>query len=143
MRARLGPAVPLLVSWTAEPPLVAAVEAAASAAWGGAVEVPDGAPEPEYSLTLDEVQDDAVASGAAPPTDAARASRVEAVEVRAAFDGRGRVHGLVRFDVVTRAPEVRLRLPPGVRLFDVLVDGRVVAAEPRSVGASTRKFAVR
>jgi hypothetical protein len=70
-----------------------------------------------------------------PAGDAAVTAGVEWAEVHAAFNGRGRVHGLARFDVATAAPLVRLRLPPGMRLFDVLVDGRVVAVEPRAIDA--------
>jgi hypothetical protein len=134
-RARLGPAVPLIVSWTAAPPLAVAVDAALSPAWPGAVEVPDGAPAPEYAVTVDEAAEDAPEAAVAPPVAADGSSRVERAEVLAAFDERGRIHGLVRFDVVTGAARVRLRLPPGMRLFDALVDGRVVAAEPRSIDA--------
>lgn len=132
IRTRLGTDAPLSVAWTAEPPLRVAVREA-GAAGPDLVEVPAGGPEPEYELTVAE---------AVPPRPAAPAvaagpeeNRVERAEVRIAIDRGGRVHGLARFDLVASGPAVRLRLPPGVRLFDVLVDGRVVAAAPRAADA--------
>ena len=49
-----------------------------------------------------------------------------------AIDRRGRAWGTVRFDVVTEQPVVRLRMPPGLRLFDLLVDGREMEAVPQA-----------
>ncbi|MFM9024729.1 MAG: hypothetical protein ACKON7_05230, partial [Planctomycetaceae bacterium] len=134
VRARLGAAVPLLVTAAAAPPLTITLESAAASGRPHSVEVADDAAGPEYALSVDE---ESAAAPAAPPAGgaAAVAAGVEWAEVHAAFDGRGRVHGLARFDVASATPLVRLRLPPGMRLFDVLVDGRVVAAEPRAVDA--------
>jgi hypothetical protein len=53
----------------------------------------------------------------------------------ASLDGRGRMRGIVRFDLLTDQPVVRVRLPAGMRLFDVLVDGRAVPAVPRAANA--------
>lgn len=134
VRARLGAAVPLLVTGAAQPPLVITLEPADAAGRANTVELADAAAAPEYALTTAE----APATEPAAPADARDAgvaAGVEWAEVQATCDGRGRLHGLARFDVVTAAPVVRLRLPPGMRLFDVLVDGRVVAAEPRAIDA--------
>ncbi|MGI9176493.1 MAG: hypothetical protein ACR2IT_01395 [Pirellulales bacterium] len=55
---------------------------------------------------------------------------VEATTVHLAIDRRGRGWGLVRFDLAAAEPVVRLRLPPGMRLFDLLIDGRETQATP-------------
>ncbi|MFM9059781.1 MAG: hypothetical protein ACKOSQ_11775 [Planctomycetaceae bacterium] len=135
VRAGLGPAVPLLVAWSAEPPLVVRVQTpSGGSGQPDAVEVPDGAGAPEYEMAAEPAP-----AAPAPVETAATAgvesARMERAEVRVACDGRGRIHGLARFDLVAETPTVRLRLPPGMRLFDVLVDGRVVAAEPRAADA--------
>lgn len=57
---------------------------------------------------------------------------VDLTTVDLAIDRRGRCRGLVRFDLVAADPVIRLRLPPGLRLFDVRVDGREVTATPRA-----------
>ncbi len=51
--------------------------------------------------------------------------RVELAETHLAFDSRGRVWGVSRFDVVAAETLIRLQLPAGMRMFDVFVDGRV------------------
>lgn len=132
VRARLGAAVPLLIAASAVPPLAVQLTTAADAGRADVVEVPDDAAEPEYALGIVE---EPMVEPVPPADDAASAAGVEWAEVGVVFDGRGRVHGLARFDLTTGEPLVRLRLPPGVRLFDVLVDGRVAAAEPRAVDA--------
>lgn len=133
VQARLGGGDPLAISWSAVSPLRVAVEATGPGT-PEVVEVGSGAMEPEYVLTTVGDEPEADPAPVVPTVDDA-GSRVEWVEVHAAFDLRGRVHGVARFDVVTPAPVVRLRLPPGMRLFDVLVDGRVAAAEPRAADA--------
>lgn len=78
----------------------------------------------------------AVAAGGAPAATAsdARDARVEWADVFLDMDGRGRAWGKARFDVVAAATDVRLALPAGMRLFEVLVDGRAVAAVPQDDG---------
>jgi hypothetical protein len=56
-------------------------------------------------------------------------------EISVGIDRRGRLRGLVRFDLTSDQPVLRLRLPAGMRLFDVLVDGREVPALPRDNNA--------
>lgn len=60
---------------------------------------------------------------------------VEATTVHLAIDRSGRGWGLVRFDLAAAAAVVRLRLPPGMRLFDLLVDGRETQATPVAADA--------
>lgn len=134
MRARLGSESPLVVSWMAEPQFDMTVRQAAGAVVPGPIEVPASGPVPEYEFVA-RVDADAPRPSAPPGAAEAAEHRVDRAEMRAAFDGRGRVHGLARFDFVAAGPVVRLRLPPGVRLFDVLVDGRVVTAEPKAADA--------
>jgi len=57
--------------------------------------------------------------------DAARAS-VALADIEVVVDERGRLAGIGRFDLVTAATTVGLRLPAGYRLFELLVDGRPV-----------------
>jgi hypothetical protein len=52
-----------------------------------------------------------------------------------AIDGMGRAWGLARFDLIASEPQVTIRLPAGLRLFDVRVDGRDVTAEPQGGNA--------
>lgn len=56
---------------------------------------------------------------------------VDLTRVDLAIDRRGRCRGLVRFDLVAPQQVLTLRLPSGMRLFDVRVDGREVTATPR------------
>lgn len=60
---------------------------------------------------------------------------VEATTVHLAIDRRGRGWGIARFDLTSAEPVVRLRLPGGMRLFDLLVDGRETQATPVAADA--------
>lgn len=73
-----------------------------------------------------------LADGLAPAV--TRDARVEWADVFLDIDGRGRAWGTVRFDLVAVTPAVRLALPEGMRLFEVLVDGRAVATVPQEDG---------
>ena len=50
----------------------------------------------------------------------------ELVDLEVVIDERGRISGVGRYDLITTAAELRLRLPVGFRLFEVLLDGRQV-----------------
>ena len=56
---------------------------------------------------------------------------LELTAVDLAIDRRGRGWGLVRFELTPPQPVLTIRLPAGLRLFDVRVDGREVTAVPR------------
>lgn len=60
--------------------------------------------------------------------------RLALTDIHLAFDARGRGWGLVRFDLTSARPVLRLRLPPGLRLFDMLADGREADAVPVAEG---------
>ncbi len=98
-------------------------------------EVSPGEPGPDYVLAARAMADSI--DGPSPaasrdmeglPTPIGNA--VEATTVHLAIDRRGRGWGLVRFDLAAAEPVVRLRLPPGMRLFDLLIDGRETQATP-------------
>ncbi len=63
-------------------------------------------------------------SAAAPPR--LTQNGAELVDLEVVIDERGRISGVGRYDLITRAAELRLRLPDGFRLFEVLLDGRQV-----------------
>lgn len=50
----------------------------------------------------------------------------ELVDLEVVIDERGRISGVGRYDLITMAAELRLRLPAGFRLFEMLLDGRQV-----------------
>jgi hypothetical protein len=97
-------------------------------------EVFDDAPGPEYHLEGVEVAPVTAADTATevPATARAGTSRVELTDVFVAIDGRGRGRGAVRFDVETTETTLRLQLPRGLRLYDLIVDGAQVPTVPRA-----------
>jgi len=63
--------------------------------------------------------------------------RIELADIDVSFESRGRAWGRARFDVVVRQRLLRLALPGGMRLFDVLVDGQATATvTPTVAGAA-------
>ena len=136
VRAMIDDTVPMVVSWnTAQ----AAAEPQRSA------EIFPDQPAPRYVLeepgSTPPIEPPPAAEAAEtaadrPPAEAgAIAPRVELADVRLAIDDRGRAWGIARFELVARDPVVQLQLPPGMRLFDALVDGQVpVPATPSAAG---------
>jgi hypothetical protein len=125
LRAELAGSAPLAVAWSRGPQAV--TERA---------EVPPGAIGPEYDLGEEAGPEPAPADAAAPaepPID--RVDSVERMLVTAAIDDRGRLRGIVRYDVVAARSTIRLRLPARSRIFDVLVDGQDVDARPVATDA--------
>lgn len=155
LRALLEQGGPLTVTWRAGEGRGAVVggdepgEGGAdrrSAAPSGSLEVPADGPAPTYRLIdvgmdasgIDDAGGGGVPSGGdvgppIPPTPVAEASpdedpsagRVEFAETHLAIDARGRAWGVSRFDVVAVEPVIRIRIPAGMRMFDVFVDGRI------------------
>ncbi|NBW88248.1 MAG: hypothetical protein EBR23_15810, partial [Planctomycetia bacterium] len=136
---------PLVVTWRAAPDLVVtlsddrdAEETAGDARTQRELATTDN--PPDFVIERRQAPSGAAESPAdAPsypaPADGAgavaqRVDEVVLAAVHMAIDGRGRAWGLVRFDVVTSDPRLRLRLPPGLRLFDLLVDGREASVVP-------------
>lgn len=148
VRAEIAGGAPLIVSCAGEGAGGVAVRLAQAAtarantgesSRGGATaevaEVFDDEPGPEYMLEAVEATSarSDVATTAAPAASATPGdSRVELTDAFLAIDGRGRSRGAVRFVVHTSEPTLRLRLPRGARLYDLLVDGTQVPTVPRA-----------
>jgi hypothetical protein len=145
-RCASGGGSPLVVTWRSAAgidvrvPDAAAtrlgVGATAAADAGERREVLPGDEGPEYALAEMAAADAAAAGPPAvglPPSAAAAplGNEVVATTVQLAIDRRGRARGSVRFDLVAAAPLVRLRMPAGLRLVDLLVDGRETQAVPQ------------
>ena len=120
LRAELGGGSPLVVLWRQD---------GLPASTPVTVEVPPGEPGPFYELAA---APPAIEPAAPPAIDPGErpADRVERALVSATVDDRGRLRGLACYDVVASRSVLRLRLPAGTRLFDVLVDGRDTVARP-------------
>jgi len=145
-RVGLAPAAPMIVSWRAIAGLALTVVPHEGTAGprpsGGSVELFADQPGPAYTLSaarplLENAQlppepepmataNDAAVIEPASVAEINRAGepRVELSETHSAIDQRGRLWGVTRFDLLSSDPLVRVRLPPGTRLFDVFVDGR-------------------
>ena len=156
MQAALPGLVPLVVDWNSRDGRGVAVAAAFSEAVGeeavggalgdraasGTIEMASW--EKAISYERGELPDEPVAGGDAAGDaprpiengsgDAIRRERVELADVFVAIDERGRCWGSVRFDLMAASPSLRLALPTGLRLFEVLVDGRPVEAVPQDDG---------
>jgi hypothetical protein len=133
---------PLVVRWRSLPGIDVAVRrsseasAASPDADDDVVEISAGDPGPEYEFvsTMDgepsSPERQEVLPRASAPDEVPLGNSVEATLVHLAIDERGRIWGMARFEVVASEPLVRMRFPPGMRLFDVLVDGREAHAMP-------------
>ncbi len=141
IRAVFDPGGPLTATWRMAEGRVAIVGGGgpggeAAFAPSGSVEVAADAPAPAYRV-IDRAPDEAVAAPVAalvalrePRVEVASSeglgeARVEFAETHLAIDARGRAWGVSRFDVVAADPLVRIRIPAGMRMFDVFVDGRI------------------
>jgi hypothetical protein len=138
MRAELPGGLPLVLRWRAAPGLALELSERMPAvgepeeSW---LEIPAEEPGPSYQLSAEPgASVDATTASAAPPAVAVDVG-VALTDVHLALDHRGRGWGLARFDLVAAEPTLLMELPPGLRLFDVRVDGREVTALPR--GEST------
>lgn len=111
----------------------------AAAAAAGSIDVAADAPPPSV-LWVERVAagtpdserpDERAVTPAAPETAPAAPAagaiepRVELAETHLTIDAKGRAWGVTQIDLVAVRPWVRLRLPAGMRLFEVFVDGRV------------------
>lgn len=142
IRADVAGGAPLLVTWRAEPPARLRVPATApeeGAERTGSLEIAEADPPVTYRLVTQRdggarrsapEDDDVPAAPAAVPADGLTGDALEGVDVFMAFDGHGRARGVVRFDVTTSEPVLRLVLPAGARPYDVLVDGVESLAVP-------------
>jgi len=153
MRAVLPGAAPLVASWRTQDGRGAALrptygepidDAAAlpplERATSGFLDLPGG----ETGIIFELGDIEAPPAAAVPPAAAGtgqvsvggdpRQARVELADVFLEMDGRGRAWGRVQFDVVAAGETLQLALPAGMRLFEVLVDGRAAAAAPQDDG---------
>lgn len=146
---RLTVHVPAPSARTAAMPLVRCAGAPLSLTWrssadvrvdvtttvGGDVrQVPAGAAAPIATVTASEPSDERTPvrePGPAPSApDTPLGRRLDDLTIQVALDGRGRLWGLARFEIAAGRPLVTLRMPAGIRLFDILVDGREARAVP-------------
>ena len=142
VRSIIAGGAPLFVTWGTAPGTGFAVTVATDETTGdlrpaGDVrEVIEGEPGPGYEI----VESSAVVAAAEPPAEVPPQPgneppldrRVELTDVLLSIDAAGRTWGMVRFDVVTTDPLVAVRMPAGLRLYDLLVDGRDGGAVPRT-----------
>jgi hypothetical protein len=104
---------------------------------GERLEIPAGEPGPAYRLSEDALPEEQRRLTERPTrgTDQVGRAVLELTAIDLAIDLRGRAWGLVRFELVASEPAVTLRVPTGLRLFDVRVDGREALATPRGADA--------
>ena len=155
MRADIASAGPLSVAWTSRDQRGIAVLPVFSDAIGeesgvplgerfvssGSLEVSGGEPALQYERgndvqPMEESDKESSVQSSSDPQPAIkkvrekRRERVELADVALVLDQRGRCWGSVRFDVIVDRSTLQLSLPTGMRLFEVLVDGRPASAEP-------------
>jgi len=123
-RVILEGAAPLTVSWRAADGFELTVaDPAAETPDARLREIAADAPAPTYELVLVPTS----ATAELPPIftggEVGPAGSPRTV-LDLAIDGGGRVRGLVRIDLVAVEPTVVLRLPAGLRLYDLRIDGR-------------------
>ena len=138
------PASPLVVSWTATDAMSVNVSQAASS---GVDEHPGekshsieifAEQAPSYTLNDDVAvgrdsirplvldTNGSIQRPAAASDGNASGARVEFAEIHLTIDERGRAWGIARFDFVALEPVVLFKIPRGMRLFEVYVDGHAV-----------------
>lgn len=134
---------PLAVAWRAPPQAVVrvsgvepAVDPVPPAESDRFIEVPPGSAGPEYVIVESDA-DDSTEAGRPPAVGPGTAlgDAVAVTTVHLAIDRDGRGWGVARFELATSRRLVRLRLPPGMRLYDTLVDGREAEAVPQATDA--------
>ena len=141
-RAVMPGEVPLAVTCRSSPQVAVQVQPANSKATGTTGgdaddfrEVLPGEPGPEYVLSAQTTVEPGTGPRSAVTSQTGKDTPighvVELTTMHVTIDRRGRVWGTARFDLVTERPVVRLRMPPGLRLFDLLVDGREMEAVPQ------------
>lgn len=69
--------------------------------------------------------------------------RVELADVEFNVEERGRAWGLARFEMLGQDPLVRLRLPPGMRLYDAFVDGHALVPGVPSLSGQSNEWELR
>lgn len=144
-RAVLPGEVPLVLTWLAEGGRGVEVSGAVPRSVTSGlvpiegddfIEVPSGEDGPGYVLAEADLAEPVATppspSGTPPVETPPSATALELTTVHLALEPRGRVWGTARFDLIGGDRRVRLQLPAGMRLFDVLIDGRTVEAVPEA-----------
>jgi hypothetical protein len=127
--------LPLALTCTAAPPLSVTLMGPRGAVvpfLADRLDLAANAPAPQYELLREPGAPEWAPAPSGSPEVKDDHAAVELTMVDLAIDRRGRCRGLVRFDLVAVEPTISLRLPAGMRLFDVRVDGREVTATPRA-----------
>jgi len=152
VRALLDDVVPMAISWNTTP---------GTTAFNRSAQLFADEPAPVY--VLDERSESAAqpqmenprAGGAEPVDEGAVADvpasvtrdqlgpRVELADVQLNVEDRGRAWGLARFEIVADNPVLRLQLPPGMRLFDALVDGHALVSGVPSLSGQANVWELR
>lgn len=129
-------ATPLTVTWRSAADIAVDVPGDDGTSGPEARDIAWGEPGPLVTVSARESGESPGSFGDAGTTPAAPGdppgAALEAVVVHVALDARGRAWGLARFDLAASARDVVLRMPPGMRVFDILVDGREARATPLS-----------
>jgi hypothetical protein len=151
VRAVLDDSVPMTVSWNS---------AAGSTILDRSAELFADERPPAYVLDEQPAGDAAVTPAPAQgrPADGAGAAeadaailaaseskgpRVELADIEFNVEERGRAWGLARFEMLGQDPLVRLRLPPGMRLFDAFVDGHALVPGVPSLSGQANEWELR
>lgn len=152
VRAVLDDSVPMAVSWNS---------VAGSTMLDRSTELFADEPAPTYSMVeqpagdvaldaekaaggnADAVDESPAAAEADDGTAAAsqaKGPRVELADIQFNVEERGRVWGLARFEMLGQEPVLRLRLPPGMRLFDAFVDGHALVPGVPSLSGQSNEW---
>jgi hypothetical protein len=133
-RSALPGAAPVVVTWRSTGDVLVDVAGGSEGGEPALREVPAGEPGPLTTVSERESGERSGSFGEAGATATGPGdplgTSLDAVMVHVALDGRGRGWGLARFDLAPTTRNVTLRMPPGMRVFDILVDGREARATP-------------
>jgi hypothetical protein len=90
-----------------------------------------------------EASDAAEADAAILAASESKGPRVELADIEFHVEERGRAWGLARFEMLGQDPLVRLRLPPGMRLYDAFVDGHALVPGVPSLSGQSNEWELR
>jgi len=129
--------LPLVVQPRSLPPLAGVLTDGSGGLVGKRLEIAAGEQGPPYRLAEDVLPAENSQPAERPlrPADEPGRAVLELTAIDLAIDPRGRSWGLVRFELIAPQAVVTIRIPNGLRLFDVRVDGREAVATPRGADA--------
>jgi hypothetical protein len=150
LHAELTAGAPVLVTWRGDDGTAVTVRQPDAPPADRMVEHAVGRPAPRYAIAAaaagpagDSAQEPAQATTLPPVADATIRPRVELADIHLMADERGRAWGMVRFDLVAATPELHIALPPGMRLFDLLIDGHAAGTAVPSLPHGKNAWSVR